>query len=69
MKISHLKLLIENGNIHISAVLDVNFTITFSNYGFILSVIDIGDNILCIFIVNRKYLIFIIISIFININF
>lgn len=69
MKISHLKLLIENGNIHISAVLDVNFTITFFNCGFILNVIDIGDNILCIFIVNRKYFIFIITLIFIGINF
>lgn len=69
MKISHLKLLIENGNIHISAVLDVNFTIIFFNCGFILNVIDIGDNILCIFIVNRKYFIFIITLIFIGINF
>ena len=68
MKISHLKSLIENGNIHINADLGANSTITFSSCGFTSSVIDTDDNILIYYvctyiyyllIVNRRYLLFI----------
>lgn len=44
MKILHLKLLIENGNIHIKEDSVVNFITIFFNYGFISNVTDIEDN-------------------------
>lgn len=52
MKILHLRLSTENGNIHINEVLDVNFITIFSNYGFILKDTDIVDKQLLIVVLN-----------------
>lgn len=44
MKILHLKLSTENGNIHIKEDFVVNFITIFFNYGFISNVTDIEDS-------------------------